>query len=149
MTIVCFAVAALEAPLSTVGILNGRLTNSSMNEWIFVNWWCLSDYNLVDRNCTDQYTFQLDQCLTYSAKYNLVNFTFFTYGNSCCYSISGTSDGLKIQTIACECQADNCNGDLPHQIPNASFSPQAITELSIVVVATIAVLSIISWYIII
>src|SRR6218665_122500 len=98
---------------------------------------------------------------------DLANLTFFRHGSSCCLGTS--SPLLGVEGIECFCQMDNCNGDLPHQIPNAGglpsttanristqstiaqrkssdgFSPQPIRKLSIVFVAIIAVLSIISW----
>src|SRR6218665_2928685 len=96
--------------------------NSDNNNYIYKVTMFL-DSNYVSRNCTDQVEFQLDKCLTYSATENFffANYKFFTSGSSCCFGVGGGSSsiGSTVQIIFCECQEDNCNGDLPHQIPNA------------------------------
>src|SRR6218665_3207062 len=104
---------------------------------------------------------------------NELDSTFFSYGSSCCHSQRvTTSSGAISHYISCQCQADNCNSDLPplkipsagnpqsttakrilnagnppstaaNRISSAGFAPQPISKLFIVFVAKIAVLSII------
>lgn len=135
------------------------------------------DYYYVLRNCSTSgvglyYRPELGGCITQDEQYGSINATYFAYGSGCCRVVSSTDIASQSKVINCECYADNCNGDLPHQIPNpghlqsttanrlssagdqqstrankissAGSLPQAISKLSIVFVAMIAVLSIIS-----
>lgn len=129
------------------------------------------DYYSVIRDCTG---FGLDSFIRKQCPPNTItneqgNYTYFSYGSSCCQWFRSTR--TDTESMICQCQTDNCNGVLPHRMPNAGdmpstianrisaqstiaqrkssdgFSPQPIGKLSIVFVAMIAVLSIIRWYI--
>lgn len=120
----------------------------------FLKWSCFLEYYAVSRECAnDTNAYQLDQCLVDGENYTQYNYTFFTYGSSCCYSYTGVVNGVIYQSfIFCLCRENDCNGDLPRnmpalQVPSACSSLHPVIKLSIGVVAMITVLSKSSWFI--
>src|SRR6218665_3380219 len=87
----------------------------------------IDNYYTVNRACigVEVDFFYKNPCLQYTVAFALFNYTSFSYGSSCCYSFLTNTE---VRSITCQCQMDNCNGDLPHGMPNAGDLPSTIAN---------------------